>query len=45
VAVAEDELVEVTPHFTFQEVHFLSGSFGPFQAKMPVQVPLSERED
>jgi hypothetical protein len=24
-------MVEIVPHFSFQEVHFLSGTYGPFQ--------------
>jgi hypothetical protein len=29
--VKEDQMVQIVPHFTFQDVHFLSGCYGPFQ--------------
>ena len=29
--VEEDQMVQIVPHFTFQDVHFLSGRYGPFQ--------------
>mmetsp|Transcript_32092 Transcript_32092/g.72091 ORF Transcript_32092/g.72091 Transcript_32092/m.72091 type:complete len:215 (-) Transcript_32092:79-723(-) len=38
--LAEDEMIEIIPRFSFQEIGLLSGSVGPFQPMVPVQVPL-----
>ena len=29
--LAEDEMIEIIPRFSFQEIGLLSGSIGPFQ--------------
>nr|CCA19497.1 DNA replication complex GINS protein PSF2 putative [Albugo laibachii Nc14] len=42
--LAEQELIKIIPYFQIQEnhkmLHFISGDFGPFQAGIPLHVPL-----
>ena len=37
---AENELIEVLPLFKGDEFKFVSGTFGPFRANIPILVPL-----
>ncbi|XP_026470032.1 probable DNA replication complex GINS protein PSF2 [Ctenocephalides felis] len=38
--LAEKETIEVIPNFSFDPVHLISGSIGPFKAGLPLNVPL-----
>lgn len=38
--IGEDSIIGVIPNFTFEPIHLISGSIGPFRAGMPVRVPL-----
>lgn len=38
--MGERELVTIIPSFNFGQFHLISGSFGPFRAGLPNQVPL-----
>eukprot|EP01133_Synstelium_polycarpum_P014868 gene14868-17581_t len=38
--MAEDEVVTIVPNFKMEELHFMSGTYGPFQPPLPVDVPL-----
>eukprot|EP01138_Halocafeteria_seosinensis_P000015 gb/GECG01000015.1/.p1 GENE.gb/GECG01000015.1/~~gb/GECG01000015.1/.p1 ORF type:complete len:211 (+),score=37.05 gb/GECG01000015.1/:1-633(+) len=38
--LAEEELVTIVPRFQLSELRFVSGTFGGFEAGIPVQVPL-----
>ena len=36
----EKELVTIVPNFSFDTIHLISGSIGPFRAGLPVRVPI-----
>ncbi|XP_031849738.1 DNA replication complex GINS protein PSF2-like protein [Nomia melanderi] len=38
--LGEKELVSIVPNFTFDMIHLISGSVGPFRAGIPVKVPI-----
>ncbi|EFA76683.1 peptidase M28E domain containing-protein [Heterostelium album PN500] len=38
--LAEDESITIVPNFRMEELHFLSGTYGPFVPALPVNVPL-----
>lgn len=39
--LAEDELVEINPTFKYtQQLHLISGDFGPFHPSVPIKVPI-----
>lgn len=38
--LAEKEIIEVIPNFSFESVHLISGTIGPFKAGLPLNVPL-----
>uniref|UniRef100_A0A1B0A5Y2 DNA replication complex GINS protein PSF2 n=1 Tax=Glossina pallidipes TaxID=7398 RepID=A0A1B0A5Y2_GLOPL len=38
--IGENSLIGVIPNFSFEPLHLISGSLGPFRAGMPVHVPL-----
>ncbi|XP_076287246.1 DNA replication complex GINS protein PSF2-like protein [Lasioglossum baleicum] len=38
--LGEKELVSIVPNFSFDTIHLISGSIGPFRAGLPVKVPI-----
>lgn len=38
--LGEKELVTIVPNFSFDMIHLISGSVGPFRAGLPVKVPI-----
>lgn len=38
--IGEKSIVGVVPNFSFEPLHLISGSIGPFRAGMPTYVPL-----
>ncbi|XP_076183282.1 DNA replication complex GINS protein PSF2-like protein isoform X2 [Ptiloglossa arizonensis] len=38
--LGEKELVTIVPNFSFDTIHLISGSIGPFRAGLPAQVPI-----
>ncbi|XP_016766826.1 DNA replication complex GINS protein PSF2 isoform X1 [Apis mellifera] len=38
--LGEKELVTVVPNFSFDTIHLISGSVGPFRAGLPVKIPI-----
>ncbi|KAK9303624.1 hypothetical protein QLX08_004729 [Tetragonisca angustula] len=38
--LSEKELVSIVPNFSFDTIHLISGSVGPFRAGLPVKVPI-----
>lgn len=38
--LGEKGLISIIPNFSFDTIHLISGSFGPFRAGLPVNVPL-----
>ncbi|XP_015519211.1 probable DNA replication complex GINS protein PSF2 isoform X1 [Neodiprion pinetum] len=38
--LGEKQLVTIIPSFTFNQIHLISGSIGPFRAGLPTQVPI-----
>lgn len=38
--IAEKELVEIEPNFTYSKIYLIQGEFGPFEAGMPTIVPM-----
>lgn len=38
--LAEEEVIQIVPQFTEDEVYALTGDYGPFSAGIPVDVPL-----
>lgn len=38
--IAEMQMITITPNFSADTLHFISGSVGPFRAGNTVQVPL-----
>ncbi|CAK9809961.1 Probable DNA replication complex GINS protein PSF2 [Anthophora plagiata] len=38
--LGEKELVSIVPNFSFDTIHLISGSVGPFRAGLPVKVPI-----
>lgn len=38
--LGEKELVTIVPNFSFDPIHLISGSVGPFRAGLPVKVPI-----
>ena len=37
---AEEEMIEISPSFRGDELHFIGGTYGPFKPAKPVSVPL-----
>eukprot|EP01080_Neovahlkampfia_damariscottae_P011968 gene11968-5369_t len=37
---AEDEMIEILPKISMDEVNLIQGSFGPFEANVPLKVPI-----
>lgn len=40
VFLGERKLVTIVPNFTFDAIHLISGTIGPFNAGLPVKVPI-----
>lgn len=38
--LSEKGLVSIVPNFSFDTIHLISGSVGPFRAGLPVKVPI-----
>lgn len=38
--LGEKELVSIVPNFSFDTIHLISGSVGPFRAGLPIKVPI-----
>ena len=38
--IGEKSMISVIPNFSFDPLHLISGSVGPFRAGLPVHVPL-----
>lgn len=38
--LGEKQLVTIIPSFTFDQIHLISGSIGPFKAGLPTKVPI-----
>lgn len=38
--IGEDSEIHVIPNFNFESIHLISGCIGPFNAGIPVLVPL-----
>ena len=37
---AENQIIGIVPNFSYEKISLISGSFGPFKAQIPVNVPL-----
>lgn len=38
--IGENCMIGIIPNFSFDPIHLICGSFGPFRAGLPVHVPL-----
>lgn len=38
--LGENSIVGIVPNFSFDPIHLISGSIGPFRAGLPLHVPL-----
>lgn len=38
--IGENSVIGIIPNFSFEPIHLISGSIGPFRAGLPVHVPL-----